>query len=322
MSSSAERWSLTQLQDWLRTVTTEPTGMREGLLRARQRFGEGLPVCVPEGVLLGDRLAIYARGYLDRLLSCLRADFPALRALLGEEIFDAFAIAYLRAQPPRHYSMFELGRDFADHLARTCPAADALTSEQRGLLQLPVDLARIERARLEVTRAKGKEGEREARLELAGSWQLSDQGVIESPACLRVLELAHDVRPFLHEVDHGRMPTRPVPKQTTLAVSRVDYRVVFTELTEWQRHVIRRCSEAPHPAFALAREAAEELGQDAGAVLAELLIWLPSATANGLCYLPQSPLSSPRQASASASISDMSISAAQSDENSPSHSVP
>ncbi|HEY6877154.1 MAG TPA: DNA-binding domain-containing protein [Polyangiales bacterium] len=296
MSSSAEDLPLARLQEWLLTVTTDPGGLREGVRRARHRLGTDMAVRVPDGVSPGDRLAVYARGYLSRLLACLRADFPALRALLGDEIFDGFAIAYLRAHPPRHYSLFELGAGFADHLEATCPPMDVVPPAQRSWLRLPIDLARIERTRLEVTRAHGTEEEvtratdptRHSLLEAEGSpygcdatWMVSEQILVSTPSCLRIVRLDHDVRAFLRAVDHGVDPVRPEPERTVLGVSRVDYRIVLTDLLGWQAQALEQC-RTPRSLFELAQNLAERAGETCGAMLAELMVWLPSATASGL----------------------------------------
>lgn len=41
------------------------------------------------------RLDIYARGYVLRLLECLRAEFPILLALVGDQVFEMFASSYV-----------------------------------------------------------------------------------------------------------------------------------------------------------------------------------------------------------------------------------
>lgn len=83
------------------------------------------------------RLRVYANAYWTRIAGALAADFPKLRALLGEGAFDDLVIPYLRAYPTRHPSLREAGLHLAQFLG------------ERGQ---PVhgDLARLERARAEV----------------------------------------------------------------------------------------------------------------------------------------------------------------------------
>lgn len=69
-----------------------------------------------------DRLGVYARGYSARLHGALRATFPTVLALTGDQVFALFATAYLQAHPPTSYSLFDLGAGFPDFLDDTCPA--------------------------------------------------------------------------------------------------------------------------------------------------------------------------------------------------------
>lgn len=57
-------------------------------------------------------LAIYHNAYRARLQETLRGDFPALLALLGDEVFAELAAAYLQANPSQHFSLRWLGAQF------------------------------------------------------------------------------------------------------------------------------------------------------------------------------------------------------------------
>ena len=85
------------------------------------------------------RFAIYAGGYRSRLLETLRDDFPALRRLVGETVFDLFAHGYIAARPSRHFSLYDYGAGFADHLEATRPEAGG-----GPLAALPAAVARLE----------------------------------------------------------------------------------------------------------------------------------------------------------------------------------
>ena len=263
-------------------AVSSPGGAREGILAATRRHGPELPIRVPYGVRPGERVAIYARGYLDRLISCMRTSFPAVRALLGDAMFDAFASEYLRAEPPRHYSLFELGAGFADYLEATSPPAEAVPAERRGLLRLPVDLARAERARLECMRASGIEDENHPGGRASDFDILLRRDVqLAAPPCLRTLELAHDVRPFLAAVDRGEAPPMLEARATHLAVSRVQYRILWTELSAFQRDVLVAC-RTPVSLSTVAGQLPCAAEIDHAAVLADLMLWLPVAEGLGL----------------------------------------
>lgn len=81
------------------------------------------------------RLRVYAHAYTARIAGVLVADYPKLEALTGR--VRALTPDYLRAHPPAHPSLREVGRDLAGFLA------------VRGEPPHLVELARLERARLE-----------------------------------------------------------------------------------------------------------------------------------------------------------------------------
>jgi hypothetical protein len=64
-----------------------------------------------------ERLEIYNRQYWFRVLGALIEDFPALRAVLGAQKFEALSIAYLIAHPSRSFSLRNLGSRLADWFA-------------------------------------------------------------------------------------------------------------------------------------------------------------------------------------------------------------
>lgn len=75
-------------------------------------------------------LAIYHNAYRARLLEALRGDYPAVHAWLGDEEFDALALAYLDAHPSQHFSLRWLGAQLADFIdGYLVPAQAAPLSE-------------------------------------------------------------------------------------------------------------------------------------------------------------------------------------------------
>lgn len=58
-------------------------------------------------------LAIYHNAYRVRLLEALRGDYPAVHGWLGDEEFDALALAYIDAHPSQHFSLRWLGAELA-----------------------------------------------------------------------------------------------------------------------------------------------------------------------------------------------------------------
>src|SRR5690349_15827065 len=56
-----------------------------------------------------ERLEIYSRSYWFRLISSLNEDFVGLRAVVGDQKFDALVQAYLTANPSRSFTLRNLG---------------------------------------------------------------------------------------------------------------------------------------------------------------------------------------------------------------------
>lgn len=51
------------------------------------------------------QMAIYIEGYRARLVGAIRGDYPETAALLGEQDFEALALAYVEDAPPVHVSL-------------------------------------------------------------------------------------------------------------------------------------------------------------------------------------------------------------------------
>lgn len=72
------------------------------------------------------RLRIYADAYRLRLVEILGNDFPATRAMLGENEFAVMAERYLRAHPSTQPSVRHLGAAFSDWLEAQTDAPPGL----------------------------------------------------------------------------------------------------------------------------------------------------------------------------------------------------
>lgn len=116
-----------QLRWFHRAITAEATGEASG--DAARWIEE------PGGVSAARRLHVYAHAYVARLADVLAADFPKLSAV--HPGLRALTAAYLRAFPPSHPSVREVGA----HLAR-------FLADRGDDVQL-VELAALERARVE-----------------------------------------------------------------------------------------------------------------------------------------------------------------------------
>lgn len=256
--------SVAELQHWLSTVLLSRGDLREKLAHAARAHGVEIArvIAAPRAPSPERRLDVYAAGYVQRLLECLRCDFPLLLGFLGDSVFDTFARAYILEHPPASRSLFDLGRNFPGFLARTRPSPELVSSEHRPWLDLPANIARLERAESDALRAPGLEGERgdgcSALDVLAGAAR------VKPAPCLQLLELEYPLIEFCAALGEGSPASPPLPTTSWIAVSRSRWRVTKSALELWQYRFLLDAESAPE------------------ASLGELLAWLPIAEELGL----------------------------------------
>ena len=90
--------ALPALQHWLQECI-----LAGGAAGARTVAGDGR-------LSAGERVAIYAEAYRARLLETLRDEYPALRLLVGDTVFDLFAQGFLAAISAAPFQPLRLGR--------------------------------------------------------------------------------------------------------------------------------------------------------------------------------------------------------------------
>lgn len=224
-----------------------------------------------------ERLLIYARGYRARLIECLRNEYPLLAALAGPTAFELFAQGYIAAQPPHSYTLYAFGAGFADYLQAVRPVGDGTPQTVQAI---PAALARLERAKAEVHRARGLERATALAAE-PDTYSLLDRTLAlhvcryQRPDSVRLLALPFD---FTATLDAASSPP-PLPQPTPwfAAVARSRYRVRCHSLEDWQHawlsYVPDATSAASVPPPADAR----------------LTAWLPAALHQGLVRLVQPP---------------------------------
>jgi hypothetical protein len=269
---------LSRIQSWLMTVMTSAGGVATGLHVAKERFGLDLDAMVARNgrAAPATRLGIYATGYVMRLVECLRADFPALRNLMGEALFDFFAKSYIWAHPSTSPSLFDLGAGFPEFLAST---------QRQGTdraLRLPIELARLERARTEASRAKGLEG-RAQRPPADPLIFLRDESfAILAPPCLRLLDLSFPLKGYLEAFDRGDEDVAPPdPQPSRIAIGRMHYRVRMADLEPWQ-FAFPAAARTNGSVHDCALSAAAAAGEPLDGILAGLILWLPAMFAMGI----------------------------------------
>ena len=257
--------ALADLQAWMLGAivagSAEPDSVR-ARIAGNDRLG-------PEG-----RFAIYAGGYRSRLLESLQNEFPALRLLVGDTVFELFARGYIAARPPSHFSLYDYGAAFAAHLDSTRPAHGG------PLAGLPAAIARLERARAEVQRAEGVE--RHGRSWLPAEAALLPGLKLRLPDSVRLLRLDFDLLPLIEASETGGQAVVPEPGETLLAVVRSGYRVRQLRLEPWRHAWLEALGTEGADLYGAAAAAAASSGRDGGALLADLALWLPVAASLGL----------------------------------------
>ncbi len=107
-------------------------------------------IAVPSGLVGPDgrpdakRFAVYRNNVVAGLIDVLRAAYPAVRRITGDDFFAAMARIHVAESPPESPVMLDYGRHFPAFVAGFPPA--------QGLSYL-ADVARIERAWLEACHA-------------------------------------------------------------------------------------------------------------------------------------------------------------------------
>ena len=269
--------SLNLVEHWMKTVVVERGSLREKLDAAARRHGLRAEDVVAEsrGISAHERVAVYTGGYVLRLLECMRADFPVLRGFVGDSVFDAFAKAYVITMPPDSHSLYDLGANFPRFLEETKPANWDLDAGVSAMLDLPPELARLERARAEVLRARGMENDPPA-VEHLSPFAAFEGLTVQTTPCLRLLEMKFPLVEFLRSSDMGERAEPPAPQASFVAVGRSNYRVHVEEISDWQFAFLKAC-ERPTSSYQAVQAAALESGREPGQVLAEVAVWLPVA---------------------------------------------
>jgi hypothetical protein len=268
------------LQRWMLSAVTTPGGVREGVRVGRERYDLDVGDAVRSSNRLSaeSRLDIYARGYLMRLLECLRAEFPILLALVGDQVFEMFATSYVWGRPPRTPSLYDLGAGFAAFLEDTRPLSGPGPGSTEAL---PASLATLERARAEVWRARGLENEPAHHAAEAFTLMISGTS-IRLPDSVRLLRLAFDFAEVVAASSRGERPAVPRAAETLYAIARSRYRVRSHVLQPWQFEFLHACA-AEHVSLQAASEhAARATARKPDQVWADLLVWLPTAVDAGM----------------------------------------
>ena len=240
---------LERLQGWLQTAITDQGGsLEEAAVRASAAAG-GADLAVEdvaapsERLSAAERVQIYRKMYVARLVEALADDYSTVRLHLGAEAFRKLVLAYAAEHPSRSYTLARFGDLLPHYLAR-----HAGEYSEGDLL---VDLARFEAAlnrAFDAEPAETLDMETVQRIPLE-AW--THTRLVPSPA-LELLELEHEVGSHLQAAQDEEEPPQPRRERTRLAIYRKDWTAHWAELSEPAFLVLSALSQGLDLAQALA----------------------------------------------------------------------
>lgn len=231
------------------------------------------------GLDASERIEIYANAYLRRLLECLKEDFPAVFAVIGERAFEETARGYLVEYPPAEPSIDWAGRHFASFLR-----------EHSILARSPflADLARLEWAISEVFVAPNCQvlSEEELRTIPPDRWPAL---ILRTCPASQILECGWRISGIRAAVESGENWIDPARQPTAILVWRRAGQVYFRELETAEYAAINAASKGVSFA-ALCETLAGSAGDDnpAQAINRIFASWI----ADGLLISPAAAASS------------------------------
>ncbi len=248
--------SLHSIQQWMQAVIVDPDGVQSGAasIEARKALHSDAvsidDMILPSNALSSQRrIEVYANAYYARLLECLRDEYPALTALLGEDTINAFGFEYLQQYPSQSYTLADLGQAFPAFLADNRAAATSEDGDEesengqstdQSWVNLMIDLAVVERTYSEVFSGRGIEKAETLSADAVAAIPPGDVGnicLIPAP-CVRLVKLNSRAHEFAIAVRKGTASTGQLPESlpTYLVITRLNYvvRTITVERDEFQ----------------------------------------------------------------------------------------
>ena len=285
--------NLSQLQTWLQSVIMHPGGVVEGIRDEGTQRSLAIEPEQIESVIdrshnltSVERLEIYARAYYARLIECLQAQFPMLARAVGDDLFGAFAVDYLRRYPSQSYTLGELGSRFVRFLQETRPneqaAIDAAENEDAPWPDFLIDLAELEWHFSEVFDGPGAEQEPPLDANALAAippdrWAAARLTCVP---CLRLVEMRYPVHLYWRALRDHEEAVPPLPAETWLAISRRNYIVRHLELSRPAFMILGGLQTGLTVGEAIGH-AANALPADADSAVADLQAWFAQWSGEG-----------------------------------------
>lgn len=273
---------LLNVQKWFTSILVKPGTVYEKIQLADSYYGldHQQMIDASEKLSAPEKIGIYARGYFYRLLECMRAEFPALRELTGDELFETFVRSYLANVPSKTPDLFDLSKDFPAFLKASQSTLNPELFSDPAVLDLPVEMTMLERTISEVSRCRGTEqmGELpEAPEQLTWAFGIAD---LETSPSLRLLKQQFSMIEFVRKAYSGQKAPTPEKRETFVAVTRKNYNVRMAELEKWQYYFLKALQSGGNYTGAIETVAAVCAIQP-DVLMADLLFWISLAIDTG-----------------------------------------
>ncbi|WCT10221.1 DNA-binding domain-containing protein [Mucilaginibacter jinjuensis] len=272
---------LANIQRWLTSIIVKPGTLHDKIKLADDYYKLNNTEVVQPSLrqTSAQRIEIYARGYVARLLECMEAEYPAICHLLGDELFHTFVRAYLVEQPSTSPDLYDLGKNFAAFLKASQPKSTDQSSE----FDLPVELAILERSLAEVARIKGLEAMAVKPNNHHDLLYLFNTSNIQASPGLILLKLNWPLADYVKAVYQNQEAEIPEKRESLLAISRMHYRIKFQEIEYWQWCFLQALQTNANYTEAISM-AAEQATIAKDTLMADLILWLPVALNFGYIY--------------------------------------
>lgn len=169
-----------------------------------------------------ERLGIYRRMYVLRLMDVLRMDFTAVAEFLGDDDYEEFVESYLQVNPSRSYNLNHLSYNVPDFI-KTYPNL----RRREFLYQLAtVELALSDIFHLEETPVLTKEAIASVAPEV---WETAK---IKTITAFRLFAFNYNVNDYLEAVIKENKLPKVVKKDTWLVIYRRNYKLWRLPLTK------------------------------------------------------------------------------------------
>jgi len=219
--------SLAQTQQLFWTLITAPEGVAAGrnALRPSQRALADTLVREDARLSAVDRLDIYADMYFYRIRDCLKEDFGAVCAVIGEAAFHNLITDYLLVHPSTHFSLRYVGRHLPAFVRRHTVGT-----------QWPylADLASLEWTILEAFDAPDAEPLAPAALAAVPQERWPDLRFTLTPS-LHLLDVGWPVHEIWKQAQAVEKRVEPQPADSCVRVWRQDLRVFHRPIDAVER---------------------------------------------------------------------------------------